>query len=136
MTDSTMPAKDEAKAALPDVTPPGGVSRRGDEDLLDVARGEVNADDLAQLEAAVDAIDFATRRAAPDVKSRLRAIVARLGDIADQIDQGIRRPAAERAPLTDEQRARVRTCLDQGLEAGERGDLETARARLEEAVRL
>ncbi|MBX3472583.1 MAG: hypothetical protein KF878_37505, partial [Planctomycetes bacterium] len=119
-------------------TPPGGIPRAfgGDEDALDVARGEVTDDDLDGLEAAIDAIDFATRKAAPARQARLEALGARLQDITDQIRQGVRRAAPDRQPLTAEQQARYQALIDEGIAAGEGGDLPAARKKLEEAARL
>lgn len=119
-------------------TPPGGIPRKlgGEDDLLDVARGEVSDDDLAQLEAAVDAIDFATRKASPERLERLKALVSRQQDLIDQITKGVRTPKAERQPVTPEQQARFQQLVDEGVAAGERGDLPAARKALEEAVRL
>lgn len=128
-----------ARAAGPgEPTPPGGIPRAfdGDEDALDVARGEVTDDDLDGLEAAIDAIDFATRKAAPARQTRLEALGARLQDIADQIRQGVRRAAPDRQPLTAEQQARYQALIDEGIAAGEGGDLPAARKKLEEAARL
>lgn len=130
--------KTDAPGKLPERTPAGGIPRppAGDDDGLDLARGEVDDDDLAGLDAAIDAIDFATRRATPERQARLAAAIARLTDVAEQIKAGQRKPSAERAPLTDEQKARWRQLVDEGVAAGERGDLAVARGKLEDAVRL
>ncbi len=119
-------------------TPPGGIPRAfgGDEDTLDVARGEVTDEDLDGLEAAIDSIDFATRKATAERKARLGALIARAQDIADQIEQGVRRAPAEAQPLSAEQQARYQALVDEGVNAGEQGDLVQARKKLEEAVRL
>lgn len=132
------PAKSEPPASPGEPTPPGGIPRSfgGDDDLVDVARGEVTDEDLDGLEAAIDAIDFATRRATPERQTRLAALIARLQDVADQIKQGVRRPAAEAQPLSPEQQVRYQALVDEGVAAGEQGDLPLARRKLEEAVRL
>jgi tetratricopeptide (TPR) repeat protein len=56
--------------------------------------------------------------------------------VCDQIRQGIRKGAAEGEPLTPEAQARVTGLVDEAVAAGERGELDRARAKLEEAVRL
>lgn len=119
-------------------TPPGGIPRAfgGDDDPLDVARGEVTDEDLDGLQAAIDSIDFATRKATPERQARLAALIARAQDIADQIKQGIRRAPAEAQPLSPEQQARYQALVDEGVTAGEKADLVEARRKLEEAVRL
>lgn len=128
---------DEAKGPRPEQTPPGGIPRGGgEEDGLDIARGEVNDEDLTQLELAIDSVDFAARRATPERQARLASLVARLTDVAQQIATGQRAAGAERLPPSPEQKARWQQLLDEGVAAGERGDLDTARSRLEEAVRL
>lgn len=119
-------------------TPPGGVPRSfgGDDDLLDIARGDVTDEDLDGLEAAIDSLDFATRKATPERQARLAALIARVQDVADQIKQGVRRAPAEAQPLSAEQQARYQALVDEGVTAGEKGDLDLARRKLEEAVRL
>lgn len=136
MSEATPPTS-SLPPGVPERTPAGGIPKgSGEDDALDVARGELNDDDLAQLEAAIDAIDFATRKATADRQARLDGLLARLQDVTEQIKQGVRKPAAERAPLTDEQKARWQAAVDEGVSAGERGDLVAARAKLEEAARL
>ncbi|MCO5167343.1 MAG: hypothetical protein M9894_13420 [Planctomycetes bacterium] len=142
------PASEPASSAAPEETgaardpgeptPPGGIPRAfgGDEDALDIARGEVTDEDLDGLEAAIDSLDFATRKAAPARQTRLEALVARLQDVTDQIRQGVRRAAPDRQPLTEEQQARYQALVDEGVAAGEGGDLPAARGKLEEAARL
>lgn len=105
-------------------------------DALDLARGELDDEDLAALEAAVDAVDFATRRASPERQARLDALVARLVDVAQQIKDGRRKPGPERGPLTAEEEARYQALVEEGVQAGERGNLELAQERLGAAVLL
>lgn len=46
---------DDVKGPRAEQTPPGGIPRGGgEEDGLDLARGEVNDEDLTQLELAID----------------------------------------------------------------------------------
>lgn len=126
----------EGKGAEP-APPPTGSEPAGDEaGLLDIARGELNDDDLEALAQAIDAVDFATRRATPERLERLSALVARAADVLEQFRQGIRKPDPERAPLSEADRTRYHELIDQGVAAGERGDLRTAAARLEDAVRM
>lgn len=136
----TEPAKDAVGGPRgpSEPTPPGGVPRAfgGDDDVLDVARGELTDEDLDQLEAAIDAVDFATRRASPERMTRLSALVLHLTDVAEQIKSGTRRPKLDRQELTAEQLARYQGMIDEGVNAGEQGDLVRARKELEGAVRL
>jgi tetratricopeptide (TPR) repeat protein len=128
--------KTDPKTSEP--TPPGGIPRAfgGDDDVLDVARGELTDEDLDQLEAAIDAVDFATRRASPERMSRLGALVLHLTDVAEQIKSGTRRPKLDRQELSAEQLAKYQGMIDEGVNAGEQGDLVRARKVLEGAVRL
>jgi len=104
--------------------------------LLDLSRGEVDDDDLSTLEAAINTLDFATRRASPERMGRLRSQHARLGELVDQIAEGVRRPTTERGPLSEEDEQRYQDLVDQGVEAGQDKDLGVAMELLEEAVRL
>lgn len=105
-------------------------------DVLDPARGELDDQDLLALEQAIDAVDFATRRSAPDRLQRLQALAARLSDVAVQFQEGKRKATPERAPLTPEEVARYNVLVDEGVAAGEQGDLALAMHKLAEAVRL
>lgn len=139
LPDEKIAAKAEAwTKGAGEPTPPGGIPRAfgGDDDALDVARGDLTDDDLDALEIAIDNVDFATRKATPERQARLGALVARLTDVRDQIQQGVRKASAEREPLTPEAQARVTGLVDEGVTAGEKGDIDRARAKLEEAVRL
>ncbi len=104
-------------------------------DSLDLARGEVNDEDLDALEAAVNSVDLATRNATPERLERLTALQARLADIAAQIREGRRRPMDEPPALTADELQRYQQLVDEGVAAGERGDLHTALQTLEDAVR-
>lgn len=106
------------------------------ESVLDLARGEVDDADLDGLEAAINSIDFATRRATGDVVGRLTTLRDRLSDLIEQISSGVRRPDAEREELSDEALQICQNLVDQGIAAGEKGNLQEARGYLEEAVRL
>lgn len=119
-------------------TPPGGIPRAfgGDDDVLDVARGELTDEDLDQLEAAIATVDFATRRASPERMSRLAALALHVTDVAEQIKSGTRRPKLDRQELTAEQLTKYQAMIDEGVNAGEQGDLVRARKVLEGAVRL
>ncbi len=129
-------AAPEAAAAPSEPAAAAAPAEPTDDDRLDLERGEVTDEDLDGLEAALDALDFATRRASPERLARLRGLIARAADVADQLEQGVRRPAAERTPLSDAQRARYQELVDGGVAAGERGDLPGARRLLEEAAAL
>ena len=103
---------------------------------LDFDRGEVDDDDLQTLTDAIDSIDFATRKASPERLQRLKELAVRLDDLCTQIADGKRSPRPERAPLSDEEEARYGTLVEEGLAAGERGNLAEARRKLEDAVLL
>lgn len=105
-------------------------------DVLDPARGELDDQDLSLLEQAIDAVDFATRRSTPERLLRLEALSARLADVAQQFKDGKRKPTPERAPLTPEEEARYNALVEEGVAAGEKGDLHTAMSKLAEAVRV
>lgn len=105
-------------------------------DALEFSRGEIDDEDLSLLEQGVDGIDFATRKATPERLARLEALAARLSDLCQQVKQGKRTPRAALAPLTAEEEARYTTLVEEGLAAGERGNLEQARGKLEDAVLL
>ncbi|MGE0712281.1 MAG: tetratricopeptide repeat protein [Planctomycetota bacterium] len=105
-------------------------------DSLDLERGEVDDADVGSLEDAVFAIDFATRRVSEERLERIVALHAKLGDLIEQLRRGERTQAADAAPLTAEQEARYKSLVDQGVEAGERRDLDEAQQHLEQAVRL
>lgn len=105
-------------------------------DALDLARGEVNDEDLEALEAAIHSIDFATRKASPERLERLVALHGRLGEVVEEIRSGRRRPQAELIAPTGEALERYQALIDQGVAAGERGDLDEAARHLEDAVRL
>jgi tetratricopeptide (TPR) repeat protein len=106
------------------------------ESVLDLARGEVNDEDLDALEVAVGTIDFATRKASDDVVARLEALHGRLGALIGQIRDGVRPAEDDRAPLSEEALQICQNLVDQGIGAGEKGNLEEAKGYLEEAVRL
>jgi tetratricopeptide (TPR) repeat protein len=128
---------EDAKTEAPEAEAEAGAEPEGDiAEALDFARGEVDDEDLRVLETAVDNIDFATRKATPERLERLQAISVRLGDLCEQIAQGKRKPRPERAPLTDEEEARYTTLVEEGLAAGERGNLAEARSKFEDAVLL
>ena len=101
---------------------------------LDFDRGEVDDQDLQLLTDAIDTIDFATRRATPERLKRLKELSIRLDDLCEQIAQGKRTPRPERAALTSDEEARYNTLVEEGLAAGERGNLAEARRKLEDAV--
>ena len=103
-------------------------------DTLDIARGDVDDQDLAQLEEALNSIDFATRRASPERMAALKAMHGRFGDLIDQIERGERAPRPEAEPLTDEIEARYASLIDQGLEAGQKRNFADAQLLFEEAV--
>lgn len=105
-------------------------------DALDIARGELNDQDLDLLEGAIDTVDFATRRATPERQQRLEALVARLQDVTQQIKAGERRPGPERGPLSPEDEARYQALVEEGVAAGERGNFEVAMQKLGAAVLL
>lgn len=105
-------------------------------DSLDLSRGEVDDRDLQGLLEAVDALDFATRRASEEHLTQLRSLHARLGNLIEQIARGERAALPDQEPLTAEQEARYEALVDQGLEAGRARDLEAALKALQEAVRI
>ncbi|MBI3725091.1 tetratricopeptide repeat protein [bacterium] len=107
-----------------------------DDAALDLARGDVTDDDLATLEQAVDQIDFATRRATPERLARLRAIAGRLSSLADQVEKGVRTRDSDSPPLSDEDARRYEALVSDGVTLAEKGDLETARTKLEAATKL
>ena len=102
---------------------------------LDIARGDVTQDDLDSLELAIEGVDFASRRATPDVLQRLQSLSERLADVTAQVAAG-RRTIKERPPISEQNRRRYEALVDDGVAAGERGDLATARQKLEEAALL
>jgi tetratricopeptide (TPR) repeat protein len=104
-------------------------------DPLDLARGDVNEDDLADLAGAIDEIDFAARRTTPECLARLRALSTRLADLVDQVDKGVRK-RSDAKQLSPEEEKRYDALVHEGVTAAERGDLERARECLENAVRL
>ena len=104
-------------------------------EALDLARGDVNEDDLADLEEAIDEIDFAARRTSPACLARLRALSARLAELIEQVEKGVRR-RSEREPLSPEDEQRYDKLVAEGVAAAEKGDLDKARASLEGAARL
>lgn len=103
-------------------------------EALDLARGDVNDDDLETLEQAVDQIDFAARRATPERLAQLRTLSSRMADLIEQIAAGVRKRAQDRAPLTPDEEARYDSLVREGIELGEKGDLDRARTKLEAAV--
>ncbi len=108
-----------------------------DEELiaLDAARGDLNKDDLDDLQAAIDEIDFAGRHTTPESLARLRALSTQLVDLVEQFDKGIRKPSPAKQ-LTPEEDKQYESLLEKGLVAAEQGDLEKARTLLEEALRI
>ncbi len=105
-------------------------------DSLDLSRGEVDEQDLQGLLDAVDALDFASRRATEDRLTQLRALHARLGNVIEQIARGERASLPDQEPLTAEQEARYEALVDQGLDAGRARNLDAALKALQEAVRV
>ncbi|MEZ0227979.1 MAG: hypothetical protein ACAI25_05090, partial [Planctomycetota bacterium] len=99
-------------------------------EALDLARGDLNPDDLNDLEGAIDEIDFAARRTTPECLARLRAQSARLVDLIEQIEKGIRKPSPV-GQLTPEQEKEYDALVEKGVAAAEKGDLEKARESLE-----
>jgi tetratricopeptide (TPR) repeat protein len=106
-----------------------------DAEALDLARGDVNAEDLNDLEAAINEIDFAARRASPEQMTRLRALSARLLDVIEQIEKGVRKRSEAQA-LTPEDEQKYERLLADGIAHAERGELDKAREDLEAAVRV
>jgi tetratricopeptide (TPR) repeat protein len=104
-------------------------------EALDLARGEVNEDDLRDLEAAIDELDFAARRAEPACLDRLKALSARLQDLIEQIGKGVRKRSDD-APLTPEDEQRYEKLVSDGVASAEKGELDKAREALEAAVRM
>jgi len=105
-------------------------------DSLDLSRGVVDEQDLNGLLDAVDALDFATRRASEEHLTQLRSLHARLGNVIEQISRGERASLPDQEPLTAEQEARYETLVDQGLDAGRARNLDAALKALQEAVRV
>ncbi|MBL4846547.1 MAG: hypothetical protein JKY65_13555, partial [Planctomycetes bacterium] len=105
-------------------------------DSLDLSRGEVDDRDVNGLLDAIDALDFATRRATEERLVQLRGLHARLGDVIDQISRGERAARPEAEPLTKEQEARYEGAVDRGLAAGRARDLDSAVKALQEAVQI
>lgn len=114
-------AKTEAKADGPET--------------LDLLRGEVSDEDLAELDAALDAIDFAARKAAPERLAKLRAAHARLGDLIEQVEKGTRK-TTDRPPPSADDEAKVKAIVDEAVAHGEAGRLEDALERLLAALRI
>jgi Flp pilus assembly protein TadD len=120
--------------APPATTPPAAATNtetQGD----DLLRGELTSQDLNELEAALDSVDFATRKATPELLARLRALSARLVDLVEQIEKGVRKRTDD-APLKPEDEEKLKALFDEGVAAGEKGELDRARSKLEEALRL
>src|SRR5438552_14730304 len=69
---------------------------------LDLARGELDDEDLRALEQAVEAVDFAARRATPERLARLKATAARLASLCEQFEKGVRTRDADAPPLSEE----------------------------------
>lgn len=105
-------------------------------DALDLARGEVNDEDIEALDAAIHSIDFAARKASPERLERLAALHAHLGAVIEEFRAGRRRPQAELTAPTGEALERYQALVDQGVAAGEKGELDEAARHLEDAVRL
>jgi tetratricopeptide (TPR) repeat protein len=105
-------------------------------DTLDLLRGEVSDEDLAELEGALDAIDFAARKSSPERLAKLRASHARLADLIDQIEKGSRKRAADRPPVSADDEAKVKALVDEAVGHGEAGRLEEALDRLLAALRI
>src|SRR5580658_303320 len=115
---------------------PGDEQVENDElDALDLARGDVNEDDLADLEVAIDEIDFAARRTPPACLERLRSLAARLTDLIEQIEKGIRK-RSEKKVLSPEEEQKYERLVSDGVAAAEKKDLEKARACLEAACSM
>ena len=113
----------------------GGASEGAADDDLDLDRGELSDDDLDILETAIGSVDFATRRATSERLQRLTSLQDRLGDVVEQIRAGKRRQQ-ERSEPTEADLDRAQQLVDEGISAGEKGDLDQAMKTLEEAVRL
>jgi tetratricopeptide (TPR) repeat protein len=67
---------------------------------------------------------------------RLEALSSRLADVIEQIKAGVRKAATEPDELSEEALQICQNLVDQGIAAGEKGNLQEARGYLEEAVRL
>jgi tetratricopeptide (TPR) repeat protein len=104
-------------------------------EALDLARGDLTDDDLATLEAAIDQIDFASRRATPERLERLKAMGVRLADVVEQIGQGVRK-RSEAHTLTPDEEKRYEELVSAGVAHAEKGELDKAREKLEAAVTL
>lgn len=104
-------------------------------EALDLARGELNNDDLNDLANAIDEIDFAARRTTPDCLARLRGLSARLVELIEQIEKGIRKPSPNKQ-LTPEEEKQYETLVNEGVALAEKGLLDRACEALERAVRL
>jgi len=108
-----------------------------DEDkALDLARSDLTDEDLDDLEQAINEIDFAARRAAPDRLERLRWLSTRLADVVEQIGQGIRRRSETQRPLSKEEEERYDILVAEGVKLAEKGELDKARQKLEQAARI
>lgn len=103
-------------------------------EALDLARGDVNDDDLELLEQAVDQIDFAARRASAERLEKLRGLSARISDLIEQIASGTRKRAKDREPLSADEEAKYDALVAEGIRLGEKGELDAARTKLEAAV--
>ena len=129
---------DEAEAAKTDekdVTKDDPKEGPGPE-TLDLLRGEVSDEDLAELDWALDAIDFAARKATPERVSKLKAAQTRLADLIEQVEKGTRKRAADRPPVSADDEAKVKALVDEAVGHGEAGRLEEALDRLLAALRI
>jgi tetratricopeptide (TPR) repeat protein len=131
--------EENAAPAPVEIAKDGTDDAKGDADALealDLARGDVNDDDLDTLAQALDLIDFAARRATPERLERLRGLSGRLQDLAEQVAKGIRKRAQDRPPLSPEEEAKYDKLVSEGIDLGEKGEFDVARERLEAAVLL